>query len=134
MLTELWKRIESSSGTGDNILDVRKIDVRVDRSEYSGVMELVSDVQLMLKHAIQYYGFSTEVRCFVSWPHGILLFFEFSFRLICNSIYYRYSIKWTRLHIFCDAVVVCWRSLFLPLPVSVSIHWFLSSALTYLQL
>lgn len=60
----MWKRIETSgyvSGAGNNILDLRKIDQRVDRLEYNGVMELVSDVQFMLKGAMQFYGFSHEV-------------------------------------------------------------------------
>lgn len=58
MLTELWKRIEHS---GDNLLDLRKIFLRVDKFEYSGVVDLVSDVQLMLKSSMQYFGFSYEV-------------------------------------------------------------------------
>lgn len=65
LLTDLWKRSESTgytSGAGNNsLLDVRKIDQRIDRFEYTGVMELVSDVQLMLRSAVQYYGFSHEV-------------------------------------------------------------------------
>lgn len=63
-LTELWKRNDYSSvagGTGDCLLDLRKIHNRIDKSEYSGVMELVSDVQLMLKSSMQYFGFSYEV-------------------------------------------------------------------------
>lgn len=64
LLTDLWKRIENSgytSGSG-NILDLRKIDQRIERLEYNGVMELVLDVQSMLKSSMQYYGFSHEVR------------------------------------------------------------------------
>jgi SWI/SNF-related matrix-associated actin-dependent regulator of chromatin subfamily A protein 2/4 len=61
LLSDLWKRMETSAGS-QNMLDLRKIDVRVERLEYSGVMELVSDVQIMLKNAMQYYGFSHEVR------------------------------------------------------------------------
>lgn len=60
MLTDLWKRIEHS---GDSLLDLRKISLRVDKYDYSGVMELVSDVQLMLKSSMQYFGFTYEV-CF----------------------------------------------------------------------
>ena len=59
LLTDLWKRAESTAGY--NLLDLRKIDLRVDRFEYNGVMELVFDVQLMLKSSVQYYGFSHEV-------------------------------------------------------------------------
>lgn len=64
LLTDLWKRGENSgytSASGNNILDLRKIDLRVDRFEYNGVMELVFDVQLMLKSSMQHYGFSHEV-------------------------------------------------------------------------
>lgn len=64
LLTDLWKRIENSGyvgGSGNNILDLRKIDQRIDRLEYSGVMELVFDVQFMLKSAMHFYGFSHEV-------------------------------------------------------------------------
>ena len=49
------------SGGGNNLLDLRKIDQRVDRLEYNGVMELVSDVQYMLKGAMHYYSFQHEV-------------------------------------------------------------------------
>lgn len=63
-LTDMWKRIGNSSlpiGVNNNILDLRKIDQRIDRLEYNGVMELVFDVQFMLKGAMQYYAFSYEV-------------------------------------------------------------------------
>ncbi|KAJ6972357.1 ATP-dependent helicase BRM isoform X2 [Populus alba x Populus x berolinensis] len=52
LLADLWKRIENSghvSGAGTNLLDLRKIEQRVDRLEYSGVMELVFDTQFMLE-------------------------------------------------------------------------------------
>lgn len=68
LLTELWKKIENSvvvSRPGDNVLDLRKIDVCIDKSQYSGVMELVSDVQLMLKLGMQHYAFSFEVWIFL---------------------------------------------------------------------
>lgn len=64
LLTDWWKRVENSgyiSGPGNNILDLRKIDQRIDRLEYIGVMELVFDVQQMLKNSMQYYGLSHEV-------------------------------------------------------------------------
>ncbi|XP_057780565.1 ATP-dependent helicase BRM isoform X2 [Salvia miltiorrhiza] len=73
-LTELWKRNEYASVDGDNILDLRKIHNRVDKSEYSGVMGFVSDVQLMLKSGMQYYGFSYEVRSEARKVHD--LFFD----------------------------------------------------------
>lgn len=65
LLKDLWKRIENSGytgGSGNSLLDLRKIDQRIDRLEYTGVMELVFDVQFMLKSAMHYYGFSHEVR------------------------------------------------------------------------
>ncbi|XP_039000166.1 ATP-dependent helicase BRM-like isoform X2 [Hibiscus syriacus] len=77
LLTDLWKRVENSGymgGSGTNHLDLRKIDQRVDRLEYSGVMELVSDVQLVLKSCMHFYGFSNEVRSEVRKVHD--LFFD----------------------------------------------------------
>ncbi|XP_044493591.1 ATP-dependent helicase BRM-like isoform X2 [Mangifera indica] len=77
LLTDLWRRIENSgymSGGGNNLLDLRKIDQQVDRLEYNGVMELVSDVQLMLKGAMAIYGFSHEVRSEARKVHD--LFFD----------------------------------------------------------
>ncbi|KAK8654521.1 hypothetical protein V6N13_128484 [Hibiscus sabdariffa] len=77
LLTDLWKRIENSGsvgGSGSNNLDFRKIDQRVDRLEYSGVMELVSDVQLVLKSGMHFYGFSLEVRSEAKKVHD--LFFD----------------------------------------------------------
>lgn len=49
------------SGSEDSPYSLQTIDLRVDESEYSGVLEFVSDVQLMLKRAVQYFGFSHEV-------------------------------------------------------------------------
>ncbi|PPS18355.1 hypothetical protein GOBAR_AA02215 [Gossypium barbadense] len=77
LLTDLWKRIEKSGymgGSGSNNLDLQKIDQRVDRLEYSAVMELVADVQLVLKSAMQFYGFSLEVRSEARKVHD--LFFD----------------------------------------------------------
>ncbi|XP_010275655.1 PREDICTED: ATP-dependent helicase BRM-like isoform X2 [Nelumbo nucifera] len=66
LLADLWKRSANSSYMsgmpGGNLLDLRRIDQRVDRLEYNGVMEFVTDVQFMLKNAMQYFGFSYEVR------------------------------------------------------------------------
>lgn len=64
LLHGLWNRIESSGcigGADDSPFGLQTIDMRVDESEYSGVLEFVSDVQLMLKRAVQYFGFSHEV-------------------------------------------------------------------------
>ncbi|XP_057462987.1 LOW QUALITY PROTEIN: ATP-dependent helicase BRM-like [Actinidia eriantha] len=77
LLTDLWKRIENSSylsGPANNLLDLRKIDQRIERFEYNGVMELVFDVQFMLKSAMQYFGFSHEVRSEARKVHD--LFFD----------------------------------------------------------
>ncbi|KAI3681785.1 hypothetical protein L6452_36589 [Arctium lappa] len=68
LLTDLWKRTESS------LLDLRKIELRVDRLEYSAVPELIADVQLMLKGGMQYFGFSHEVRSEARKVHD--LFFD----------------------------------------------------------
>ncbi|KAK6920103.1 Glutamine-Leucine-Glutamine, QLQ [Dillenia turbinata] len=63
LLMDLWKRSENSGYTpGSKLLDLQKIDQRIDRLEYNGVMDFVFDVQLMLKSAVQYFGFSHEVR------------------------------------------------------------------------
>lgn len=64
LLTGLWKTSENSghlNGGGSSRLDLQKIDQRVERFQYSGVMELVVDVQFMLKSGMQYFGFSHEV-------------------------------------------------------------------------
>ncbi|KAJ7951159.1 ATP-dependent helicase BRM-like [Quillaja saponaria] len=77
LLTDLWKRIENSGytgGSGNSLLDLRKIDQRVDKLEYNGVLELVSDVQFMLKSAMHFYGFSHEVRTEARKVHD--LFFD----------------------------------------------------------
>ncbi|MED6215867.1 hypothetical protein PIB30_002556 [Stylosanthes scabra] len=77
LLTDLWKRIENSgysSGSGNSLLDLRKIDQRIDRLEYNGATELVFDVQFMLKSAMQFYGFSHEVRTEARKVHD--LFFD----------------------------------------------------------
>ncbi|KAK9040613.1 hypothetical protein V6N11_015757 [Hibiscus sabdariffa] len=77
LLTDLWKRIENSGymgGNGSNHMDLRMIDQRVDGLEYCGVMELVSDVQLVLKSSMHFYGFSHKVRSEARKVHD--LFFD----------------------------------------------------------
>ncbi|XP_030489988.2 ATP-dependent helicase BRM [Cannabis sativa] len=77
LLTDLWKRIENTgytTGSGNNLLDLRKIDQRIERLEYNGVMELVFDVQSMLRSAMHYYAFSHEVRTEARKVHD--LFFD----------------------------------------------------------
>uniref|UniRef100_A0A7N0UTQ1 ATP-dependent helicase BRM n=1 Tax=Kalanchoe fedtschenkoi TaxID=63787 RepID=A0A7N0UTQ1_KALFE len=77
LLTDLWKKIEKhgyKSASGIELLDLRRIDQRIDRLEYSGVMELVASVQYMLKGAMQFYGCSLEVRTEARKVHD--LFFD----------------------------------------------------------
>ena len=62
LLTDLWKRTGSQgSSAGNSLLDLRKIDLRVDRLKYNGVMDMIADVQAMLKGGMQYFEFSHEV-------------------------------------------------------------------------
>ncbi|CDP08793.1 unnamed protein product [Coffea canephora] len=95
LLTDLWKRIESSgctSGAEDNLFDLPEIDMRLDNQEYRGVMEFVSDVQLMLRSAVQYYGYSYEVRSEARKVHDLffdilkIVFPENDFREAKNSL------------------------------------------------
>ncbi|KAL0761172.1 hypothetical protein Bca101_077322 [Brassica carinata] len=60
----MWKRIQNGYAAGgvNNLFELREIDQRVERLEYVGVMELASDVQYMLRGAMQFYGFSHETR------------------------------------------------------------------------
>ncbi|GJS80896.1 retrotransposon protein, putative, ty1-copia subclass [Tanacetum coccineum] len=59
----LWKRTGSQgSSAGNNLLDPWKIELRIERLKYNGVMELIADVQAMLKGGMQYFEFSHEVR------------------------------------------------------------------------
>ncbi|KAI3731894.1 hypothetical protein L1987_63086 [Smallanthus sonchifolius] len=75
LLTDLWKRTESpGSSAGNSLLDLRKIELRVDQLEYNGVMDLIADVQLMLKGGMQYFEYSHEVRSEARKVHD--LFFD----------------------------------------------------------
>ncbi|KAL2330274.1 hypothetical protein Fmac_017855 [Flemingia macrophylla] len=77
LLTDLWKRIENSGhagGSSHNLLDLLKIEQRIDRMDYNGVMELVFDVQFMLRGAMHFYGYSFEVRIEARKVHD--LFFD----------------------------------------------------------
>ncbi|PHU09575.1 ATP-dependent helicase BRM [Capsicum chinense] len=95
LLHGLWKRIDSTGcmgGSEDSLFGLQTVDLRVDESEYSGVLEFVSDVQLMLKRAVQYFGFSHEVRSEARKVHDLffdilkLEFPETDFREARNSI------------------------------------------------
>ncbi|XP_068639207.1 ATP-dependent helicase BRM-like [Aristolochia californica] len=62
-IVDFWKRTETLAyKTVNNYLDLQKIDQNVEKLHYSGVMDFVLDVQLMLKSSVQYCGFSYEVR------------------------------------------------------------------------
>lgn len=78
LLIDLWKRIEihgyNTGGSGNNLFDLKRVDQRIDRFEYNSVMELVVDVQTMLKSAVHYYGCSLEVRTEARKVHD--LFFD----------------------------------------------------------
>ncbi|KAF5811599.1 putative DNA helicase chromatin remodeling SNF2 family [Helianthus annuus] len=71
LLTDLWKKAESH---GNNILDLHKIELRVERLDYNTVPDLIVDVQAMLKSGMQYFGFSHEVRSEARKVHD--LFFD----------------------------------------------------------
>lgn len=95
LLRGLWKRIESSggvSGTYDQFFNLPEIDMRLDNHEYSGIMPFVSDVLLMLRTSMQYYGFSHEVRSEARKVHDLffdilkILFPDFDFREARNSL------------------------------------------------
>ncbi|GKE01828.1 ATP-dependent helicase BRM, partial [Tanacetum coccineum] len=71
----LWKRTGSQgSSAGNNLLDPWKIELRIERLKYNGVMELIADVQAMLKGGMQYFEFSHEVRSEAKKVHD--LFFD----------------------------------------------------------
>ncbi|XP_078440360.1 transcription regulatory protein SNF2 isoform X2 [Wolffia australiana] len=62
-----WRRNESlyyasSASTASNILDLRRIDRRVDAFEYKTISDFVADVQLMFQNLVQYLGYSYEVK------------------------------------------------------------------------
>ncbi|XP_039122438.1 ATP-dependent helicase BRM [Dioscorea cayenensis subsp. rotundata] len=60
VLSDWWKR--NSSSITDDLLDLQKIDQRVDGLEYDGVPDFIADVQLMLKNVVQCCGYSHEAR------------------------------------------------------------------------
>nr|XP_043626662.1 ATP-dependent helicase BRM-like [Erigeron canadensis] len=75
LLSDLWKRTGSpGSSGGNNLLDLRKIEARVERVECKGIADLITDVQAMLKGGMQYFGFSHEVRSEARKVHD--LFFD----------------------------------------------------------
>ncbi|XP_076942981.1 ATP-dependent helicase BRM-like [Bidens hawaiensis] len=72
LLTDLWKKNEGHGNS--NILDLHKVELRVDRLDYNTVPDLIVDVQAMLKSGMQYFGFSHEVRSEARKVHD--LFFD----------------------------------------------------------
>ncbi|GJR12887.1 ATP-dependent DNA helicase PIF1-like protein [Tanacetum coccineum] len=58
------------SSAGNSLLDLQKIELRVKRIKYNGVMDLIADVQAMLKGGMR-YTFSGSVAS--SSPRGLLL-------------------------------------------------------------
>ncbi|KAL1809410.1 hypothetical protein ACET3Z_026400 [Daucus carota] len=75
LLTELWKKSEDTGYMSGNCqIHIQKIDYQLENFGYNGVMEFVSDVQLLLKGAVQYYKFSHEVRTEARKVHD--LFFD----------------------------------------------------------
>nr|GEW43845.1 ATP-dependent helicase BRM [Tanacetum cinerariifolium] len=75
LLTDLWKKTGSQgSSAGNSLLDLRKIELRVERLKYNGVMDMIADVQAMLKGGMQYFEFSHEVRSEAKKVHD--LFFD----------------------------------------------------------
>lgn len=53
--------LKSIVGKTSGLLDLQKIEQRVDNLEYNGVADFIADVQLMLKSVIQFCNYSHEV-------------------------------------------------------------------------
>ncbi|KAJ3685779.1 hypothetical protein LUZ61_014943 [Rhynchospora tenuis] len=60
LLSDWWRRNEKATfmKTGSSLLDLRRIELRVDGSEYSDVMDFIADLQLMLKNVLRYFNSS----------------------------------------------------------------------------
>ncbi|KAI0500418.1 hypothetical protein KFK09_018630 [Dendrobium nobile] len=61
-------------GKSSVLLDLQRIEQRVDNLEYNGVADFIADVQLMLKNVVQYCNYSHEVKCEAAMIHD--LFFD----------------------------------------------------------
>ncbi|GJW91580.1 NAC domain-containing protein [Tanacetum coccineum] len=60
--TPFLKRTGSQgSSAGNSLLDLRKIELRVKRIKYNGVMDLIADVQAMLKASAQRYKYKSSL-------------------------------------------------------------------------
>lgn len=60
VIYDFWKN--SSVFTTKKLLDPRKIGRRVESFKYNGVLDFISDVQLMLKNLAQHFDHTDEVR------------------------------------------------------------------------
>ncbi|KAG6483062.1 ATP-dependent helicase BRM-like isoform X1 [Zingiber officinale] len=62
-----WRRKEKPtfaiSAASGNVLDLQRIEQRVDNLEYSGVTDFIADVQTMLKSIVQHCNYTYEVKC-----------------------------------------------------------------------
>lgn len=80
-LSEWWRRNENSifvspGATSSNLLDLKRIEQRVDNSEYNDVMDFIADLQLMLKNIVRHCNYLCEVR---------LLCFQFRLCVSCSA-------------------------------------------------
>ena len=58
-LSDFWK-MASQAGAG-TILDLPKINQKVESSEYDNVVNFIDDVQLSFKVAVKFYNYSNQV-------------------------------------------------------------------------
>lgn len=58
LLSDWWRRNEKATfmTSGSSLLDLRRIELRVDGSEYNDVMDFIADLQLMLKNVVRYFN------------------------------------------------------------------------------
>ncbi|KAG9135419.1 hypothetical protein Leryth_007188 [Lithospermum erythrorhizon] len=93
LLTDFWK--SHMVRPGESLLDVRTINSRIEKL-YGGLEELIADVQRMLKNAVQFYGFSHEVKSETEKVHA--LFFELLKMNFPDSDFSesRYSVSFSR--------------------------------------
>jgi Bromodomain len=58
LLSDWWRRNEKATfmTSGSSLLNLRRIEHRVDGSEYNDVMDFIADLQLMLKDVVRYFN------------------------------------------------------------------------------
>ncbi|XP_010933130.1 ATP-dependent helicase BRM [Elaeis guineensis] len=61
LISDLWKKNQNATVTS-NVLDLRRIDQRVDNLEYNGVLDFIADVQSMLQNVVHICSYSYEVK------------------------------------------------------------------------